>query len=118
MQGRGILAMAITGALALGLAGCVGNGQGLVQDTSRSLARSAVDAAVRQYLPGVNVTPYTDCVINAANTSELVQLASVAARGTSAAAEAWPVVQGIASRPEAQSCLVRAVQSNPLGVLL
>lgn len=116
MRVRAILHAGGVGALALMLAGCVSGGD-LVQETSRGLARTAVDGAVRQYLPGVNVSPYTDCVINGANTTELLQLASSATAGAGGATQAWPIVRGITSRPETQSCLISAVQSNPLGVL-
>lgn len=100
-------------ALALVLSGCVA-GETMMQETTRSLARNAVNAAANQYLPGVNVSPYTDCVINNAQTGELVQLAQYASSGTSGAAQAWPVVRTIASRPEATQCLMQSLSATDL----
>lgn len=113
---RGIYRVTMAGALSLGLSACVG-GEAMMQETTRSLARSAVDASVRQYLPGVNVSPYTDCVINGANTAELFQLANAATAGANGAANAWPVVRNITARADVQNCLLRAVQSNPTAML-
>ena len=103
--------------LALSLSACVA-GEAVMQETTRSLARTAVDGAVRQYLPGVNVSPYTDCVINNATTSELLQLASAASQaggnGAGAAQQAIPVVRTIAGRGETQQCLISSVQGAGL----
>ncbi|MGA0540442.1 succinate dehydrogenase [Neotabrizicola sp. VNH66] len=99
--------------LCLALSGCVA-GQSVMQETTRSLARNAVDAAAARYVPGVNVTPYTDCIINNATTAELLDLAKVAGAGAAqdVANRAWPVVRGIAGRPEAAECLVAAVSAG------
>lgn len=101
--------------LCLALSGCVA-GEAVMQETTRSLARSAVDAAAARYVPGVDVSPYTDCVINNASTSELVQLAQAAGAGAAqdVAARAWPVVRTVASRPEATQCLVSALSGSQL----
>ncbi|WP_157971126.1 succinate dehydrogenase [Pseudogemmobacter bohemicus] len=95
------------------LSGCVA-GESMMQETTRSLARTAVNGAANQYLPGVNVSPYTDCVINNAQTGELVQLAQYASAGTNGAAQAWPVVRTIASRPEATQCLMQSLTATDL----
>lgn len=101
--------------LPLALAGCVA-GEAVMQETTRSLARSAVDAAAARYVPGVDVSPYTDCVIDNASTSELLQLAQAAGAGAAqdVAARAWPVVRTVASRPEATQCLVSALSGSQL----
>ncbi|NPD14063.1 succinate dehydrogenase [Xinfangfangia sp. D13-10-4-6] len=101
------------GILALALSGCV-VGESVMQETTRSLARTAVNGAANQYLPGVNVSPYTDCVINNAQTGELVQLAQYASAGTNGAGQAWPVVRTIATRPEATQCLVQSLSTTDL----
>lgn len=98
---------------ALALSGCVA-GETMMQETTRSLARTAVNGAANQYLPGVNVSPYTDCVINNAQTGELMQLAQFASAGTSGAAQAWPVVRNVASRPEATQCLMQSLTATDL----
>lgn len=99
--------------LCLVLPACVAGGQAVMQETTRSLARSAVNAAAQRYVPGVNVTPYTDCVINNASTGELIQLAQAAsAGGQEIATRAWPVVRTIASRPEATQCFVTTLSAG------
>lgn len=102
--------------LILTLPACVAGGGGVMQETTRMLARSAVDTATGRYLPGVPVKPYTDCVINNAQTGELIQLAQTSAAGEAAAIAqgAWPIVQTVASRAETQQCLLTAVSSPGL----
>lgn len=97
----------------LALSACVA-GEAVMQETTRGLARSAVDAAATRYVPGVDVSPYTDCVINNASTDELVQLAQAAGAGAAqdVATRAWPVVRTVASRPEATQCLVSALSGS------
>ena len=99
--------------LPLALSACVA-GEAVMQETTRSLARSAVDAAATRYVPGVDVSPYTDCVINNASTDELLQLAQAAGAGAAqdVATRAWPVVRTVASRPEATQCLVSALSGS------
>ncbi|MEZ5797939.1 MAG: hypothetical protein R3D63_10945 [Paracoccaceae bacterium] len=99
----------------LALSGCVA-GEAVMQETTRSLARGAVDAAAGRYLPGVDVSPYTDCVINNASTDELLALARAAGAGAAqdVATQAWPVVRTVASRPEATQCLVQSLSAGQL----
>ncbi|WP_283176891.1 succinate dehydrogenase [Gemmobacter sp. 24YEA27] len=97
----------------LALTGCVA-GETVMQETTRSLARTAVNGAANHYLPGVNVSPYTDCVINNAQTGELMQLAQYASAGANGATQAWPVVRSIASRPEATQCLMQSLTATDL----
>lgn len=101
--------------LPLTLSACVA-GEAVMQETTRSLARSAVDAAATRYVPGVDVSPYTDCVINNASTDEVLQLAQAAGAGAAqdVATRAWPVVRTVASRPEATQCLVSALSGSQL----
>lgn len=101
--------------LLLALPACVA-GEAVMQETTRSLARSAVDTAAGRYLPGVPVKPYTDCVINNASTSELVTLAQAAGAGSAqdVANRAWPTVRTVAQRPEATQCLVQALSGAQL----
>jgi hypothetical protein len=99
--------------LSLSLCACVSGGS-LVQDTSRALARSAVNSAAQQHFPGVDVSPFTDCVINNAETSELMQLAQAASAGSNGATEALPVVKTILARPAASQCLLSSAQTSGL----
>ena len=99
----------------LALGACV-SGRDIMQDTTRSLARNAVDAAAARYVPGVNVTPYTDCVINNASTSELLQLAQAAGAGAAQeiATQAYPVVKTIAARSETSKCFLSTLSGPDL----
>ena len=87
-----------------------------MQETTRSLARNAVNAAAARYVPGVDVSPYTDCIINNASTNELVQLAQAAGAGAAqdVATRAWPIVRTVASRPEATQCFLTALSGGQL----
>lgn len=101
--------------ICLALGACVSGGD-IVQETTRSLARTAVDTAAGKYLPGVNVTPYTDCVINNASTSELLQLAQAAGAGAAQeiAAQAFPIVKTIAGRSDTAKCFVSTLSTADL----
>lgn len=105
--------IALALALPFALSACV-TGETMMQDTSRTLARSAVNSAAQQYFPGVNVSPFTDCVINNANTSEIMQLAQAASKGSAGAADALPIVRTVVARPEATQCLVSNAQGAGL----
>ncbi|MCB5408699.1 succinate dehydrogenase [Pseudogemmobacter faecipullorum] len=97
----------------LALPACVA-GEAVMQETSRSLARTAVNGAARQYLPGVTVTPFTDCIINNAQTGELLQLAQSASQGANGVTQAWPVVQTVMQRPEAMQCLTGQLSAGQM----
>lgn len=116
--------------LILTLSACVA-GQSVMQDTTRSLARNAVDSTAQRYFPGVDVSPFTDCVINNASTGEILQLARAASKASAGAAvaggagvqnsavsdaatEALPVVRTILGRSEAQQCLIASAQGAGL----
>lgn len=98
----------------LALSGCVA-GKAVMQKTTRSLARTAVDAAAGRYLPGVDVQPYSDCVIDNASTADLLDLATAASvGGQEIAARTWPVVRTVASRPETTQCLLGTLPGGQL----
>ncbi|ADO41313.1 succinate dehydrogenase flavoprotein subunit [Ketogulonicigenium vulgare] len=86
-----------------GLAGCIG--QDTVTDASRVLAKEAVNNAVAARAPGINVAPVTDCIIDNANGSELLVLATGAVTGT-VSAETSQLVRDIATRRGTQNCLL------------
>jgi hypothetical protein len=102
-------------AFCLALGACVSGGD-IVQDTTRSLARTAVNAAAGKYVPGVNVTPYTDCVINNASTGELLQLAQAAGAGAAQeiATAAYPTVKTIAGRSDTAKCFLSTLSAADL----
>ena len=68
---------------------------------TRAAAVSIVNREMAARLPGVNVMPYTACVVNNATQAELTDLASSAQRGSGAAGAVAAIVQ----RPAASSCI-------------
>ncbi len=75
---------------------------------SRQLARSVVTREMQNRLPGVNVAPYTDCVMNNATTAELIDLAQASRAGVSGTADS---VAAIVSRPATSQCIAAAAKS-------
>lgn len=67
---------------------------------TRAAAVSVVNREMAARLPGVNVMPYTSCVVNNATQAELADLAGSAANGGAAGA-----VASIVKRPAASSCI-------------
>lgn len=100
-------------ALLVSLPACVAGGD-IMQESSRALARSAVQSAAQQYVPGIDVSPFSDCVINNADTSELLQLARSASQGAQGVSTAWPVVQTVVQRPAASQCLMNSISALQL----
>lgn len=72
---------------------------------ARATARVVVNREMARRLPGANVAPYTDCVIDNASASEL---ASIVTAGDAAAAS---MVAGIVGRPATSQCIARAASS-------
>lgn len=64
---------------------------------ARSVAREVVNREMARRLPGVNVAPYTDCVLSNATAAEIMTM------GTSA--DATATVAGIVSRPATTQCI-------------
>lgn len=108
-----ILPMALTAA-ALTLSGCVVQNPGMAPAPLPPIAAPAPDAAMRssarvivnremaRRLPGANVAPYTDCVMQNATTAEL---SSIAAAGAAGAGDA---VAAIVGRPSTTQCIASA----------
>ncbi|AXC49877.1 hypothetical protein DRW48_09405 [Paracoccus suum] len=71
-----------------------------VGSATRAAAVSVVNREMAARLPGVNVMPYTSCVVNNATQAELADLASSGASGGAAGA-----VASIVKRPAASSCI-------------
>ena len=68
----------------------------------RSSARVVVNREMARRLPGANVAPYTDCVLQNATSAEL---ASIAAAGAAGAGNA---VAAIVGRPATTQCIAGA----------
>ena len=100
-------------AVLVALAGCV-QGDTVIQDTSRTVAKGVVNQIISSRLPGVNAAPYTDCIIDNASTAEILNVAGAAATGVTG--QTVDIVLGIAQRPATLDCLARA-QPGLLGAL-
>ncbi|MDQ2094696.1 succinate dehydrogenase [Rhodalgimonas zhirmunskyi] len=92
-------AFAICAALALGACDVA---QKTADDLARTRAKTAVAGVVSREFPGVDASPVTDCIINAASAQELLQIAASSATG--ATADVTELTLGIARRPEAVRC--------------
>ena len=100
---------------ALALSGCVQN-PGTMPPTAivppvvtpnpdaavRSSARVVVNREMAKRLPGANVAPYTDCVLQNATTAELASIADSGADG------AGNAVASIVGRPATSQCIAGA----------
>ncbi|MEM9584579.1 MAG: hypothetical protein AAGA08_15830 [Pseudomonadota bacterium] len=89
--------------LPLALIGC--GEDGLADQLAREQARNAVNPVLAQRFPGVPLEPATNCVINEASASEILQLAKAGATGVSQT-DAELIVQ-IATRPDTIECLLK-----------
>ena len=99
-------------AAALALSGCVMQTPGMAPapvlppaapkpDTAaRDSARVVVNREMAKRLPGANVAPYTDCVLQNASPAELAAI--------SGAADAGGTVAGIVARPATSQCIAGA----------
>lgn len=70
----------------------------------RSSARVVVNREMAKRLPGRNVAPYTDCVVNNASMAEV---ADIAARGVNDTTSAASSVAVIVQRPETTQCIAK-----------
>lgn len=98
----------IAGAL---LSGCADTGMG--DRLARDAARGVVKPIVAQYVPGPGGEAITDCVIDNATGSEILQLARAAATGPDE--NTVQVVLNISRRPETIECISRDGLTAVLG---
>ena len=87
---------------AFGLTACLDASDG-VDTLARNSAKTVVNGVVQSKLPGVDATAVTDCVIDNASSSEIVEIAQAAVVGTTAATTS--LVLEIAQRPDTVSCI-------------
>jgi hypothetical protein len=80
--------------------------QQTADDIARDRATTAVNGVVAARFPWVDVSPVTDCVINAASAREILQIAASAATGANG--EVSELVLQIAQRPAATQCIAQA----------
>lgn len=74
---------------------------------SRQVARTAINAQMAQRLQGVDVAPYTDCVVNNATTAELIDIAQASNAGLATADS----VAAIVSRPATTQCIAAVART-------
>jgi hypothetical protein len=79
---------------------------------ARSAAKSAVAKSAAQNLPGVPVEPYTDCIIDNADSRQILTLAADSVTGPTAGT--WEIITAIARKPATLKCLL----TNGVGALL
>lgn len=80
----------------------------ILDAASRQVARNVVDGEMSRRLPGVNVSPYTDCVVNNATTAELIDIAQMSRSGATGTADS---VAAIVSRPATTQCIAAAART-------
>lgn len=72
---------------------------------ARDRAKSVVNGIVEENLPGINATPVTDCIIDAASAREIIRIAGASVTGvTQSTVEE---VLDIAQRPDAVQCIAK-----------
>ena len=104
-------------AAALALSGCVVQNPGMAPPpvipqvkpapdmAIRNSARLVVNREMAKRLPGANVAPYTDCVLQNATTAELAGIADSASGG------AGNAVAAIVGRPATTQCIAGAASA-------
>ncbi len=80
----------------------------VLDEASRAVARNVVNAEMQKRLPGANVSPYTDCVVNNATTAELIDIAQASRAGSTGLADS---VAAIVSRPATSQCIAGAARA-------
>ncbi len=77
----------------------------MADDLARGRAKAVVNTYVTSKYPGLNAAPLTDCIIDAANAREILQIASGAVTGVDAAVAEQ--IGQIARRPESLQCIAQ-----------
>lgn len=94
----------VLSAVAMVLTGCMQDIGAAGDNLARDAAKGVVNNVVQSRFPGVNAEPYTDCIIDNASSTEIVQIAEAALLGTTEATT--ELVVDIAGRPETVRCAV------------
>ena len=74
-------------------------------DTTRRSAKAAINTVVAERMPGVNVEPVSDCIIENATTGELFGIASAAVTGITRTTVS--TISEIAGRPRTLVCITK-----------
>lgn len=91
--------------IAFAALGACADGNDPLSQGTRDAAKGVVDDVVAQRLPGADVTPFTDCIIDNASGLELVQIAKGAVTGVTG--EIAGRVLTIAQRKDTVLCFVK-----------
>ncbi|WP_321366196.1 succinate dehydrogenase [uncultured Celeribacter sp.] len=102
----------LAGMMLLALTGCI-ESSALVEDTTRSAAKSVVKTVINDKFPGVNADVYVDCIMDNAEMDQLVSLAQAAVVGVDQSTV--QIVTDIAREPETLSCLAHGTLGAPFG---
>ncbi|PVA10110.1 succinate dehydrogenase [Pelagivirga sediminicola] len=99
MRALGILAVCATA-----LSACA-TANDMADDLARGRAKAVVNGYVADRYPGLNAAPITDCIIDAADARDIMQIASATVTGLDAATAEQ--ISRIARRPESIQCIAR-----------
>ena len=91
-------------ALPIALMAC--GDDGFADQLARDQARNAINPVLARQFPGVPLEPATNCVINEASASEILQLAKAGTIGLQP--EDTQLVVEIATRPDTIKCLLES----------
>lgn len=80
----------------------------ILDAATRQVARTVINTEMEKRLPGANVAPYTDCVVNNATTAELIDIAQASRAGVTGTADS---VAAIVSRPATTQCIAAAART-------
>ncbi|MEP5155580.1 succinate dehydrogenase [Planktotalea sp.] len=97
---------------AVALGACVSTASDTADQLARTTAKSVVNGIVADKFPGVDASPITDCIIDAASAAEIFEIAKAGATGVTA--DTVETVTTIAARPDTVSC----ISQNGLGLFL
>jgi len=98
---RLLITLGVAGTL---LAGCMQDLGPAGDMLARDAAKGVVNSAVQTRFPGVDARPLTDCIIDNASSSEIIQIAESALVGSNQATT--NLIVDIAERPETVRCTV------------
>lgn len=74
---------------------------------SRAAAQGAITTAMQARLPGTNVSPYTNCIMQNATTAELIDIAQMSRANVPGVADS---VATIVRRPATAACISAAAR--------
>ena len=77
----------------------------MADDLARGRAKAVVNGYVETRYPGLNAAPITDCIIDAADSREILQIAGATITGLDAGTAEQ--ISLIARRPESLQCIAQ-----------